>query len=409
MDPVQSEVDRLYKLYFGHFVVYLMRFSSDINIESAEDLIQDTFTTALQDWNKNGIPGNPKAWIHKVCKHNAINFLKKKKQSHIHQSGLLIEPESIDYNESILVDQTLILLFACAHPDLSPKAQVMITLKYVINLKTEVIARILGLYYDAVEKLLFRARQKIKDEKIILKEPLIHEFTPRLSIVHKIIYLIFNEGYKSALGKELIREELCEEALLLNRILLNSPIGNKQTAALQALMLFNSARLTARFGINGEIIDLENQDRSLWNKELIELGCTYLHQSRDTEISTYQLEASIAYLHSTSKSFEQTDWNTIADLYKKLLLLYPNPFVELNYAIVLYYAGHKIESFQKLKLLEQHPFINQYYPLNAALGKLYHLEGDVIQARHYLLKAHQLTTFVVEKNYINDFLQKTGH
>ena len=194
---------------------------------------------------------------------------------------------------------------------------------------------------DGVDKILLRARQKIKDEKILLEEPVPTALKPRLPIVHKILYLIFNEGYKSSWGKEILREELCEDALLMTKGLIDSGLANHETTALYALMLFNSARFKSRFGISGELLDLEMQDRSLWNSDLILLATDFLLQSRNEKLSSYHLEASIAFIHCTAKSFNTTDWNTIQKLYEQLLHGSPNPFVELNYAIALYYAGQK--------------------------------------------------------------------
>jgi RNA polymerase sigma-70 factor (ECF subfamily) len=301
---------------------------------------------------------------------------------------------------SVLGDESLTLLFACAHPDLSPKVQVVITLKYVANLKVEAIARALGMGIDGIDKLLLRARKKIKEEKIFLKEPAPSELPHRLPIVHKIIYLIFNEGYKPSTGLSSLQEELCEEALLLTKALLDRKIGDSATSSLYALMLFNAARFKARYGPGGELLDLEEQDRSLWNRALISLGDDYLRSSMGKELSTYHCEASIACLHCMAKNFQSTNWTLIAGLYGRLLEMTPNPFVELNYAIALYYSGQKARALDMLNALLQHPFLNQYYLLNATLGKLYLLEGDVVRAKEFFEKTLQQTQLPLEKEFI---------
>ena len=252
-----------------------------------------------------------------------------------------LQAVEMKFAETAFDDQQLKLLFACAHPDLAPKTQVVITLKYVANLKVEAIAKILAMTIDGIDKILLRARQKIKDEKILLEEPVTAALKPRLPIVHKILYLIFNEGYKSSWGKEILREELCEDALVMTKTLIDSRLGNHETTALFSLMLFNTARFKSRFGTSGELLDLENQDRSLWNSDLILLATDFLLQSRNEKLSTYHIEASIAFIHCTAKTFDTTDWNSIRQLYEQLLHGSPNPFVELNYAIALYYAGSK--------------------------------------------------------------------
>jgi RNA polymerase sigma-70 factor (ECF subfamily) len=273
--------------------------------------------------------------------YKALNKIKRDKKFKNPFANNETIAEETELSESIFDDQQLKLLFSCANPRLSPKVQVVITLKYVVNLKVEAIAKVLGMTIDGIDKLLIRARQKIKMENIFLKEPLPSSLRSRLPIVHKILYLIFNEGYKSSWGKELLREELCEEALLMTRFLLETSLHNKDTKALYALMLFNASRFKSRFGASGELLDLEEQDRSLWNQDLIILACDFLKQSAGSAVSSYHYEASIAYLHCKAKNFESTDWVTISNLYLQLLESSPNPFVELNYAIALYFSGKK--------------------------------------------------------------------
>jgi RNA polymerase sigma factor (sigma-70 family) len=401
VDNVQHEIDQLYKAHFGRIVASLLYSSRDIDPETAEDIVHDAFSTAITHWRMHGVPLNSKAWIYKVCKNKALNILSRsKRQNNTSEDVADIAAVEQKFSESLLNDQPLALLFACAHPDLSPKAQVVITLKYVVNFKVEAIAKILGMTIDGIDKLLLRARQKIKDETIILEEPETSSLTPRLPIVHKILYLLFNEGYKSSWGKQVMREDLCEEALTMTNILIDSPLGNKDTAALFSLMLFNSARFKSRFSPTGELLDLEKQDRSLWEKDLIILGCEYLTRSQCDVISTYHLEASIACVHCSANCFEETDWNTIASLYSKLLNDNSNPFVELNFAIALYYCGRREETFEILDRLHSHPFLSQYYLLNTTLGKFHHLEGNDSLAKEFLTKAMKQTNFIDERRFI---------
>jgi RNA polymerase sigma-70 factor (ECF subfamily) len=406
MDKVQQEADSLYKQHFGKLVASLLYASRDIDPETAEDIVQDAFSAALIDWRLQGIPENSAGWLYKVCRNKALNKIKKDKRLKPlteKQDQAAIE---VRFSESAFDDQQLKLLFACAHPDLAPKTQVVITLKYVVNLRVESIAKNLGMTIDGVDKLLLRARQKIRDEKILLEEPHPNALKQRLSIVHKIIYLTFNEGYKSSAGKEILREDLCEEALLLNKALLDSSLSNKETSALHALMLFNSARFKSRISDSGELLDLENQDRSIWNQDLIQLAHEFFTRSQGETVSTYHLEAAIAYLHCIAPSFEQTDWRTIVGLYARLLQIYPNPFVELNYAIAKYYAGDKQGAIKILNELQGNPFLNHYYILNMAIGKFQQLEGNDKLARQYLLKAQKQTTLQKEKDFIEKMLDK---
>jgi RNA polymerase sigma-70 factor (ECF subfamily) len=177
-------------------------------------------------------------------------------------------------------------------------------------------------------------------------------------------------------------------------------MGDKATSALHALMLFNAARLKGRFGSAGELLDLEEQDRDLWDKRLIALGCEWLEQSSGSMLSTYHYEASIAYLHCSASSFQVTNWTLISELYRQMLTMNHNPFVELNYAIALFYSGKKDQAIDILNTLEQNPFLNQYYLLSATFGKIYLLEGEYDKAKPYFERTLVQTTLQIEKDFI---------
>ena len=354
------------------------------------------------------MPSNPLGWIFIVCRNKALNKIKEKNRFRTIAAYDDLFEQGQEFSENVLNDQQLKLVFACAHPDLSPKVQVVITLKYVVNLKVEAIAKILGLSIDGVDKLLVRARQKIRDEQLLLATPSMHAMKFRLHTVHKIIYLLFNEGYKSSWGKELIREELCGEALLMNKALIDSGITTSETFALHALMLFNAARLKARFDSSGQLLELEEQNRSLWNKDLVLLGCTFLDRSKSAVLSTYHYEASIAFIHCKAPEFSSTDWLAISNLYRQLLQLNQNPFVELSYSLALYYSGQKQAALALLKSLQQKPFLNQYYLLNATLGKISFLEGDYLHSKEYYLKTIKQTDSIAEKALIERMLVKVA-
>jgi RNA polymerase sigma factor (sigma-70 family) len=408
MERIQALVDRIYKENFGRLVASLIYSSHSMSLETAEDIVQDSFSSALSDWKVNGIPVNAAGWIYKVCRNNALNKIKQEKKITKLANDEDARFVETRFSESVLGDHQLQLLFSCANPGLAPKVQVVITLKYVVNLRVEAIAKVLAMSADGVDKLLVRARQKIRNEKILLEEPIPSLLEPRVKVVHKILYLIFNEGYKSSWGKEMIREELCEEALVMCKMLLDSGISNNETSALYALMLFNSARFDSRFGSTGELLDLEHQNRSLWNKDLIRLGSYYLKQSGGSDLSSYHLEASIACVHSAAVRFEDTKWTVITGLYSRLLQDNPNPFVELNYSIALYYSGKKESAFTILETLSQHPFMSQYSILNSTIGKLHGLEGRQDLAIKFLLLAQKQTCFKEEKEFIHKMIERFG-
>jgi len=407
-DTVIQAADRLYKSHYGKIVSALLQFSPGIQLETVEDIVHDSFAAALTAWQKESVPANPAGWVYTVCRNKILNTLKKdKKVRPLSDTEDFYGIEPI-FTESFFDDYQLRLLFACAHPDLSPKVQVVITLKYVANLKVEAIAKALGMTIDGIDKLLLRARQKIKTEQILLAEPPIADLGHRLTIVHKIIYLIYNEGYKPSTGNEILKEELCEEALLMNKALLDSGAGNSDTRALHALMLFSAARFKTRFGSTGQLLDLEEQNRDLWDQNLIKLASDFLNQSRSGTISTYHYEASIAWLHCTAKNFRATDWRLISKLYFQLLQMNPNPFVELNYAIALYYAGEKKKALTIFDKLQQQPLLNKYYLLNAALGKIHLLEGNNHKAKEYFLETLKQTNVEAEREFIRRMIDKSS-
>jgi RNA polymerase sigma-70 factor (ECF subfamily) len=405
MNKEQQAADKLYKSHFGKMVTAMLQFSRDINIETAEDLVQDAFYVALSSWKHKGIPNNPAGWMYTVCRNNAINTLKKNKSfKNPFEDDYAIHAEA-ELDENIFDDKKMQLLFACSHPRLSAKMQVVITLKYMANLKIESIAKALGITTDGIDKILARAKQRIRMENIFLKKLTREQLKKRLPAVQKIIYLIFNEGYKATSGKEIIRRELCEESLIMTKSLLDNHICDSDTAALYALLLFNAARLNARITPAGVLSDLGEQDRTLWNDDLIALGTYYFNQSKCENVSSYHYEAAIAYLHCHVKNFADTDWTSITQLYRHLLQNNSNPFIELNYAIALYYDSKKQKAFDTLHYLQQ-TFLDQSYLLHAALGKLYWQEGEYYKSDLHLTKALSLTNFQVEKDFVKRMLVK---
>jgi RNA polymerase sigma-70 factor (ECF subfamily) len=448
-DPVQGTVDQLYKTHYGKIVSALCTLWREIPMESVEDAVQDAFAAALTVWARPaassigenasvscnivaaGLPSNPPGWIYTVARNRLISLIRTEKRR---WTRLDLKTETLpdlatcdpalspaartdaytspDFSGSIFKDQQLKLLFACAHPDLSPKVQIVITLKYVANLKIDAIARALGMTTDGVDKLLFRARKKIRNERLFLLDPgNSKNLQARLPTVLKIIYLTFNEGYKPSSGNVAVNESLCEEALLLCKDLLDHGFGDGATMALYALMLFNAARFKGRTSPTGELLDLDEQDRSLWNRPMIAMAADFLHRSRpllqrDGPLTSYHFEAAIAWLHCTAGSLADTNWRLISRLYLRVLRMNPNPFVELNYAIALYYAGGKEKSFELMQGLLKNPFMNGYYLLNAALGKLYLLEGDIPRAKKYLERTLEQTEHPLETAFILRLLSR---
>ncbi len=371
MNEVEKCIDVIYKDKFGQLISLMLQRFRNLSIESAEDIVQEAFTEATQYWPTQGVPENPSGWIYQTCKNKSINLLKKiDKTSDLSLAKTVsVDPEETD--EHAFKDAQLRMLIACCHPNLTPKMQVVLALKYVANLKIENIALQLGAEPDAIEKMLYRARQKIKSEALILSANNGASSKGWLSIVHKVIYLIFNEGYKQSGEKIGQGKIMCEDALMLNKFLFDSPLCNSETKALQALMLFNVARFDARFDAEGNAIELEYQNRSLWNSSLIRLAHLLLTESEDLSFCPYHLEAAIAWVHCAAQKFEDTDWASICKYYEVLLEIYPSPFAEINYAVALQYNHQNEKAFHILMELHRNPYYNKMSILEISIRKYY--------------------------------------
>jgi RNA polymerase sigma factor (sigma-70 family) len=371
MNEVEKCIEILYKDKFGQLISLIMNRFRNLSIESAEDIVQESFAEAAERWSKQGIPENPGGWLFQICKNKSINLLKKISKIEDLSSAKMVSVAAEEISEHGFKDAQLQMLMACCHPDLAPKMQVVLALKYVANLKVENIARQFGAELDAIEKMLYRTRQKIKSEVLILSTNRDGYSVERLSIVHKVIYLIFNEGYKQS-GKKISQGKvMCEDALILNKFLFDSSLCNSETKALQALMLFNIARFDARFDVDGNAIELEYQNRSFWNVSLIQLAHRLLIESEDSSFCPYHLEAAIAWVHCAAQKFEDTDWAAICKYYEVLLKIYPSPFAEINYSVALQYNHQDEKAFSILMELHRNPYFNKMAILDISIRKYF--------------------------------------
>ena len=371
MNEAEKCIGVIYKDKFGQLIALILQRFPGLSIESAEDIVQETFAEAVVRWPKQGIPDNPSGWIYQTCKNKSINLFKKMAKTEDLSFAKTVSIEAEEISAHVFKDAQLQMLMACCHPHLTPKMQVVLALKYTANLKVENIALQFGVALDAIEKMLYRARQKIKKEELILSANLNVYSGERLSIVHKVIYLIFNEGYKQSGEKISQGKMLCEDALMLNKFLFDSSLCNSETKALQALMLFNIARFDSRFDAQGNAVELEYQNRSLWNGSLIQLAHRLLVESEDSTFSPYHLEAAIACIHCTAKKFDDTDWAAVCKYYEVLLKIYPSPFAMINYAVALQYNHKNEKAFQILMELHRNPYFNKL-PILVSSIKKYH-------------------------------------
>jgi RNA polymerase sigma-70 factor (ECF subfamily) len=371
MNEFEKRIEILYKEKFGQLISLMLQGFPLLSIDWAEDIVQETFAAAALHWPKTGIPENPSGWLYQTCKNKSINLLKKNARNADLSLAKTASVAVDEISEDGFKDAQLRMLMACCHPNMTPKTQIVLALRYVANLKVENIALQFGVEPDAIEKMLYRARQKIKSESLISSTRLYSYSAERLSVMHKVIYLIFNEGYKQSGDKISQGKIMCEDALMLNKFLFDSPLCNPETKALQALMLFNVARFDARFDAQGNAVELEYQDRALWDQSLIQLAGFLLAESEDSVFSPYHLEAAIACVHCAARKFEDTDWESICKYYDVLLKVYPSPFAEINYAVALQYNQQNDKAYRILMELHRNPYYNKLPILEKTIRKYF--------------------------------------
>ena len=397
---INQLVDHLFRHESGKMIAVLSRLLGLQNIEVAQDIVQDTLLQAMSTWGFNGIPDNPSAWLYRVAKNKAIDFLRREKKFRelSPQYNYLLQSEytlSSTVNnlflENEIQDSQLRMMFACCHPAIAEESQIALTLKTLCGLSVSEISKAFLTTEETIAKRIYRAKEKIKTEKIELDVPQNNELSSRIDTVLKSLYLLFNEGYKSSNPDILIREDLCEEAMRLCFILTqHSLTAFPRSKALLALMCFQASRLDARLDDKNNIILLKNQDRSKWNRSLMSKGFELMEESTEPfEVSTYHFEAAIASQHASARSFEQTDWKSIYHLYEMLYQLQPNPVVAMNKAIASAYAISKqnaLNELQKIKGLEHHHI---YY---ASIGEIYFELQNKDEAKKFYQKALEFTS-----------------
>ncbi len=369
----------LFRTEAGKMVSVLTRIFGLTHIEIAEDIVQDTFVKALEEWGYNKIPENPQAWLYRVAKNKTIDYLRHQKHVMDYESDMahLLKSEwtlSSSVNNMFLdneiQDSQLRMIFTSCHPSLPGESQIALTLKTLCGFSVNEIARALLTTEANVNKRLFRAKQKLRDEHFKFEIPMGDDLIGRIESVHKVIYLIFNEGYSSTESEQIIRKDLCAEAMRLCELLSEHQLGNTpKTFALLSLMCFHASRLDARVDDKGYIILLKEQDRKLWNKALIAKGYEYMAMSSSgNEISEYHIEAGIGSYHSSARSFEETDWESILKLYNILEKINPSPVTLLNKAIVLSRIKGAKEALDELLKIKK---LDKYYLYHTTLAEFY--------------------------------------
>jgi RNA polymerase sigma-70 factor (ECF subfamily) len=390
----------IYKKNFPPLVISLAKYTGLRDLATAEDIVQEAFAEAASKWGANP-PDNPEAWLYRVCRNIALNKLRSNRRFQTQE----VDDNTLSYEigrmfESEDGDDQLRMLLACTHPNFSPKNQVIFALRYVAGFRIEQVANILGSPSDTISKTLLRMREMIVKENINFESDVMKATTAQKEILVKIVYLMFSEGSKTSGGRSILNLELCEDALGLGLAIAALPaLSSPEAHALIALMLFNLSRFDARFDANGGLVELEHQDRSIWNGEMIKVGVHHITLA-GSGVSSYHFEAAIAWLHVSAKSFASTDWQKVAVLYEKIMAINDSPFVRMNQAIAMFYAGDVLTALHNLKKLGQSAFMQQHYLLHMALGKVYSSMGDKDLATAHFSKALDLSPHEVEKKHI---------
>jgi RNA polymerase sigma factor (sigma-70 family) len=379
------------------------------NLETAQDIVQDTLLQAMNTWGFNGVPENPPAWLYRVAKNKAVDFLRRQKKfkeispqySYLLQSEYtLASTVNNFFLDNEIQDSQLRMMFACSHPIIPEESQIALTLKTLCGLSVDEIAKAFLTNVETISKRIYRAKEKIVTAEIELNVPLGKDLPERLDVVLKSLYLLFNEGYNSSHPDQVIREDLCQEAMRLNYLLTTHSITNEpRTAALMSLMCFQASRFQARLDDKGNIILLKYQDRSKWYKPLIDRGAVYLEWAAQTgDTSSYHIEAAIASLHAAAPSFQKTDWKSIYHLYETLYRMQPVPIIALNKAIASAYAvGSELALEQLLNIKG----LETYYLYHTSLGEIYFDLEQKEKAKKCYQVALNLTTSRQEQQLLH--------
>ena len=398
----QELIPHLFRTEFSKITTVLCKLFGIAHIEVAEDIASDTFVAAVETWTFKGLPPNPTAWLYAVAKNKARNYIHR---NHIFSEKIAgelkygfakVEEPEINLSDQNITDSQLQMLFAICHPSIPIESQIGLALRILCGFGIDEIATAFLTNKETIHKRLFRAKEKLRSEKIKIELPAKDEIANRLGAVLATLYLFFNEGYYSESQESLVREELCVEAMRLTQLLLDNEKTNRpEVNALLALMYFHSSRFAARKDENGEMILYADQDETLWNQALITKGAYHLKEgSQGTALSKYHLEASIAYWH-TIKTDTKEKWENILQLYNRLLQIEYSPIAALNRAYALSKANgklHAIMEAEKLNLVDNH----FYFTL---LGELYR-DIDNSKARSNFQSALNLARTKTDKQTI---------
>jgi RNA polymerase sigma-70 factor (ECF subfamily) len=405
-------VEQVFRHESGRAVATLIRVLGDF--DRAEEAVQDAFLVALERWPSAGVPSNPGAWIVTTARNKAIDRLRRErrlaqKQVELAQLMTLDPGEPDQQKRSSVVDDRLRLIFTCCHPALSPEARVALTLRTLGGLQTAEIARAFLVPEPTMAQRLVRAKAKIRAACIPYRVPPDHLLPERLDGVLAVLYLVFNEGYVASGGDALIRRELCDEAIRLARLLAALMPDEPEVLGLLALLLLHHARRDARVGDAGELILLDDQDRSRWDQAMILDGVGVLDRAvRLGRLGPYRVQAAIAALHATAASPEATDWGRILALYDALRRMSPSPVVELNRAVAIAMAHGPEQGLALVEELAAGGALDGYHLFHATRADLLRRLGRDAEAAAAYRQALELTGNPAERSFLTRRLAEVG-
>jgi RNA polymerase sigma-70 factor (ECF subfamily) len=398
-------VEAVYRSESRRVLATLIRLVGDF--DRAEEALQDAFAAAVEQWPETGVPANPRAWLISTGRFKAIDALRRRARFDKITAELMPQAavKPFEWDEAAVEDDRLRLIFTCCHPALPPDAQAALTLREVCGLTTEQIARAFLTTAPAIAKRIVRAKAKIRDARIPYEVPSHSDLPERLDNVLQVIYLVFTEGYAATSGATLARPDLSNEAIYLGRMLLEI-LPEAEVQGVLALMLLHESRRTARTSPEGDLILLEDQDRSLWNRDLIEEGKQLLEGAlRSRQAGPYTLQAAIAAVHAEASDAAAVDWAQIVGLYDLLLRCSPSPVVELNRAVAIAMRDTPQAGLKAVDAILARGELQDYYLLHSVRADLFRRLGETEEARSSYEKALSFTRLEPARR----FLQRRLH